>query len=327
MEGNVRLSHGGRIRVNPAGLTTLSASCDNGTVGAGAAGQHRESTMTIPDSITGGVLLLWFILTALSLIFLVYDLEKNTPAMGVMKLAWGLIVLYTGPVGLFVYLLSCRQPMPGTHEMYIAAHWKQSVGSLMHCVAGDATGIILGAIITFHLGLPNGLDLVFEYVMAFVVGLFVFQALFMRSMFGGSYFTAVKKTFFSETVSMNFVMVGMIPVMAILRAKIPGGDDPGGLMFWGISSLATMAGGLTAYPVNSWLVGSGLKHGMMSASTNKPAAGSMHDMAGMTGMDMRHENKKPDVSPTTKLLVFLLSAGFLVLAVWATSYFVTLRLK
>ena len=283
--------------------------------------------MIIPESITGGVLLLWFMLTAASLIFVIYDLEKNTPAMGVMKLAWGLIVLYTGPVGLFIYLLSCRQPMPGTHDAFIAAHWKQSVGSLMHCVAGDATGIILGAIVTFHLGLPNGLDIIIEYIAAFVVGLFVFQALFMRSMFGGSYFTAVKKTFFSETVSMNFVMVGMIPVMAILRAKIPGGDDPGGLMFWGISSLATIAGGLTAYPVNSWLVGSGLKHGMMSASTDKPAAGAMPGMAGMAGMDMHHEDKKPSVPFTTKFFVFLISAGCLVLAVLVTSYFVTLRLK
>ena len=96
--------------------------------------------MIIPESITGGVLLLWFILTAASLLFVIYDLEKNTPAMGVMKLAWGLIVLYTGPVGLFIYLLSCRQPMPGTHDVYIAAHWKQSVGSLMHCVAGTRRG-------------------------------------------------------------------------------------------------------------------------------------------------------------------------------------------
>ncbi len=283
--------------------------------------------MIIPESITGGVLLLWFILTAASLLFVIYDLEKNTPAMGVMKLAWGLIVLYTGPVGLFIYLLSCRQPMPGTHDVYIAAHWKQSVGSLMHCVAGDATGIILGAIVTFHLGLPNGIDIIIEYIAAFIVGLFVFQALFMRSMFGGSYFTAVKKTFFSETVSMNFVMVGMIPVMAILRAKIPGGDDPGGLMFWGISSLATIAGGLTAYPVNSWLVGSGLKHGMMSASTAKPVEVGMPGMEGMPGMDMHHEEKKPGVSFTTKFLVFLISAACLVLAVWLTSYFVALRLK
>jgi hypothetical protein len=57
------------------------------------------------------------------------------------------------------------------------------------------------------------------------MGLLIFQALFMKSMVRGGYFTAVKKTFFAETVSMNFVMVGMIPVMAIMRMKIPGGDE------------------------------------------------------------------------------------------------------
>ena len=92
-----------------------------------------------------GMLLLWYILTAGSLIFLIWDLSHNTPTMGVMKLAWVLIVLYTGAIGLFIYLLSCRQPMPGTHDQFINSHWKQSVGSLMHCVAGDATGIILAA--------------------------------------------------------------------------------------------------------------------------------------------------------------------------------------
>jgi hypothetical protein len=96
-----------------------------------------------------------------------------------MKLAWILIVLYTGPLGLFIYILSCRQPLAGTHDMFIAPHWKQSVGSLMHCVAGDATGIILGAILTFHLQLPNGIDLIIEYAAAFVVGRLILQAVLM----------------------------------------------------------------------------------------------------------------------------------------------------
>ena len=99
-----------------------------------------------------GMLLLWYILTAASLMVLIWDLTSNTPAMGVMKLAWILVVLYTGPVGLVLYLLACRQPLPGTHEQFIAPHWKQAVGSMMHCVAGDATGIILAAAVVFHFG-------------------------------------------------------------------------------------------------------------------------------------------------------------------------------
>jgi manganese oxidase len=37
------------------------------------------------------------------------------------------------------------------------------VGSTIHCVAGDATGIILAAVITASLDLPMWLDLIVEY--------------------------------------------------------------------------------------------------------------------------------------------------------------------
>lgn len=277
--------------------------------------------MIIPETMAGGALVLWFILTGLSLIYLIYDLETNTPSMWVMKLAWILIVLYMGPIGLFIFLLTCRQPMPGTHDAFIEPHWKQSIGSMMHCVAGDATGIILAAVVTFHLGLPNGLDLIIEYSTAFVVGLLIFQALFLKSMMGGNYLKAIEKTFFSETVSMNFVMVGMIPVMAIMRAKIQGGDDPKGLMFWGISSIAAIAGTMTAYPINSWLVGSGLKHGMMTAASSKPT------MPGMSGMPGGGHHKEPDVTFMKKFGVFLISAAFLIAAVLITSQIVDLKVR
>ena len=74
-----------------------------------------------------GGLTIWYILTAGSLIFLIWDLLNNTPTGNVMKLAWVLVVIYTGPIGLFIYLLSCRQPLPNTHDAFIADRWKQAV--------------------------------------------------------------------------------------------------------------------------------------------------------------------------------------------------------
>lgn len=211
------------------------------------------------------MLTIWYLLTAGSVAFLVWDLLTNTPASRVMKLAWVLVVVYTGPLGLFVYMLTCRQPLPGLHDSFIEAHWKQATGSLLHCVAGDATGIIISAVVVFHLGLPNGIDLIIEYISAFVVGLLIFQALFMRTMFGGNYWQAVCRTFFAETVSMNMVMAGMIPTMVVLMHVCPDADSPYHVLFWGVMSVATIAGMITAYPINSWMVSKGLKHGMMSA--------------------------------------------------------------
>lgn len=275
-----------------------------------------------------GALAIWYLLTAGSLVFLIWDFLTNTPTGTIMKLAWVLVVFYTGPVGLFIYLLSCRQPLPDTHDAFIAAHWKQATGSLLHCIAGDATGIIISAAIVFHFGLPVGIDLIIEYTSAFIVGLFVFQALFMISMYSGNYWMAVRKTFFAETISMNMVMVGMIPTMVILMHVIPGTDNPFNVEFWGVMSLATMAGMVTAYPINLWMVTKGLKHGMMTAipkHKGKVISGGDNDKMDVN-MDMsqrkQHSHQATKVS-TLQLFVILFSTfGVLALSLWVTSLFV-----
>lgn len=211
-----------------------------------------------------GILALWFILTGLSLLFVIWDAATNTPVSWVQKLAWILVTAYTGPLGLFMYLLACRNPGKGMHEAFTRAHWKQAVNSEMHCLAGDATGIIIAAVVVHHFGLPNGIDLIIEYVTAFVFGLLIFQALMMRSMFDGDYLKAIRKTFFAETVSMNCVMVGMIPTMVVLMHRLPDADNPYRATFWFVMGMAAIVGGLTAYPINSWLVKRHLKHGCMT---------------------------------------------------------------
>ncbi len=205
---------------------------------------------------------IWFSLTAVSVIYVAWDLITRTPEMKVMKWGWVLVTLYAGPVAFIVYWLSCREPAPGTHEEFIAPLWKQTVGSTIHCIAGDATGIIVAATITNLLGLPMGLDAAVEYIAGFAFGLLIFQALFMKDMLGGSYWQAVKATWLPEWLSMNAVMAGMIPAMIVLMTRDMSAMEPTSLRFWGVMSLATLVGALLAYPINWWLVKNHLKHGM-----------------------------------------------------------------
>lgn len=209
------------------------------------------------------VLIGWFTLTALSVAYVAWDAFTNNPELTVMKWGWVLVTLYTGLLGAGLYVLSCKEPRPGAHEQFITPLWKQSVGSTIHCLAGDATGIIVAATITALLGLPMWIDLISEYVFGFAFGLFVFQALFMRDMAGGSYRKALRMSFMPEWLSMNMVMAGMIPVMV---AGMMGRDmramEPSELRFWGVMSLGVIVGFVTAYPINVWLVWAGLKHGM-----------------------------------------------------------------
>ncbi|NGX54437.1 MAG: hypothetical protein KR126chlam2_00047 [Chlamydiae bacterium] len=246
-----------------------------------------------------GILILWFILTGLSLIYITYDLIWVTPEAPVMKAGWWLVTLYTGPIGLFLYLLTCKEPMPETHEAFIAPLWKQSIGSEVHCLAGDATGIILAAAILAFFEISPSLEIFIEYVAGFASGLLIFQSLFMKKMMGGNYFQALKTTFYPEWLSMNMIMGGMIPTMVIWSLLIPGSRDPVSLRFWGMMSLASIIGGIAAYPMNHWLVKKGLKHGMTTIRKGETVTMAHHEMA----------SKVSRKELTTKLLLSLLGLG------------------
>src|ERR1700747_2792032 len=86
-----------------------------------------------------GVMLLWFVLTAAALLFVAIDI-RTTPESPVLKWGFVLLTAYTGVVGAFLYVLGCREPLPALHERYVAARWRQTLGSTMHCVAGDGVG-------------------------------------------------------------------------------------------------------------------------------------------------------------------------------------------
>ena len=210
-----------------------------------------------------GVMLLWFILTALSVLFVVIDI-RGTPETSVLKWGFVLLTAYTGPVGAFLYVLGCREPLPGLHERYVATRWRQVLGSTMHCVAGDGLGIMAGAVIASLVHLHGAADIALEYTLGFGFGWSIFQALAMRGMAGGSYKRSLSMTFFPELLSMNFLMAGMVPTMAFGMSRVPVAHNPLRPEFWFIMSMALLVGFVTAYPMNWWLVSHHMKHGMMT---------------------------------------------------------------
>ena len=242
-------------------------------------------------------LVIWFALAALSTAYVAYDQFRNNPEPAVMKWGFILVTLYMGPLGLLLYVLADKEPRPGEHERFTSPLWKQGVGSTIHCVAGDATGIILAAVVTATLGLPMWIDLIIEYLAGFTFGLFIFQSLFMKEMMGGTYLENVRKTFLPEFISMNAMMAGMAPVMSLLMmGRDMRAMEPTELVFWGVMSLGVIAGFAVAYPVNVWMVKRGLKHGLMTERRlggrfdlhPKEHAGQAH------GNDAGHGNGHPE---------------------------------
>lgn len=226
-----------------------------------------------------GAVLVWFVLTGLSVVFISVDI-RSTPAHPVLKWAFVILALFTGPFAAFFYVLGCREPLTGAHEAYVAVRWRQVLGSTMHCAAGDGLGIVAGAAVAAHWRLPVWADLSLEYVLGFGFGWAVFQALAMREMAGGDYLRSLQQTFLPEFLSMNLLMAGMVVTMRFLMPHIDGSADPLAGGFWFVMSMALVAGFILAYPVNWWLVANGLKHGMI---TVRPAGRPTQRSRGLTG--------------------------------------------
>ena len=113
-----------------------------------------------------GIMVLWFVEVAASVVFVAIDILR-TPESPVLKWGFVVVVLFTGPIGLVLYVLSCREPLPGLHADYVRARWRQVVGSTMHCVAGDGIGILVAAAVLAPLRLPAWVDVLGEYGLGF----------------------------------------------------------------------------------------------------------------------------------------------------------------
>ncbi|MDD5579984.1 MAG: DUF4396 domain-containing protein [Methylobacter sp.] len=270
----------------------------------------------------------WLMIAVLCAAYVAWDQFSGNPEPTVMKWGFVLITLYMGPIGLLLYIMADKEPEPGTHEAFVKPLWKQGVGSTVHCVAGDATGIILAAVVVAMIGLPMWLDLIIEYSAGFAFGLFIFQALFMRKMMGGSYMENVRKSFMPEFTSMNAMMAGMAPVMALLmmgrdmRAMWPG--EP---LFWAVMSIGICMGFATAYPVNIWLVSKAMKHGLMTVRDHSSSAEGHHHQdhdQGGTSSGSQHNGKKPTRAQLTAVAGF--TCLMLIAGLSLPSVFVNLRL-
>ena len=264
-------------------------------------------------------LVAWFILAFACTAYVAIDQYRNNPEPVVMKWGFILVTLYTGPIGLLLYVLADKEPRPGEHEEFIRPLWKQGVGSTIHCVAGDATGIILAAVITAVLGLPMWIDLIVEYLAGFAFGLFIFQSLFMQSMMGGTYWANVRRTFLPELISMNFMMAGMAPVMSFLMmSRDMRAMEPSQLLFWGVMSLGVTAGYALAYPSNVWMVATQLKHGLMTE--RRPGTRFAHHAAHASHKGRRHymqsDATRPQLAAVGGVSILALLIGMVAPANW-----------
>ncbi len=197
--------------------------------------------------------------------------------MWIMNLVWPITGLYAGPIALFAYYkvgrLSTRRAVeaakargeepPGKRKPF----WQKVALGASHCGGGCTLADIVGewTLLAFPLTL-FGMKMfgawVVDYFLALLFGIFFqyFTIAPMRDLSLGEGLAAASK---ADVLSLTAWQVGMYGWMAIATFLIFGHElEKTSPVFWFMMQIAMLAGFLTSYPVNWWLIRSGIKEAM-----------------------------------------------------------------
>lgn len=226
------------------------------------------------------------ILASISLVFaaicslmIVIDILRGyRQHMWIMNVVWPVTALYSGPLGLWAYFaigrLSTRQAMQAAREKGKQPAAKsrpfwQAVGlAATHCGSGCTLGDLLaeGVVLSFVpltlFGHKIFAAWAVDFAFAFLIGIAFqyFTITPMKHLSPGKGLVAALK---ADTLSLISWQVGMYGWMAIVTFVLFGREleksDP---VFWFMMQIAMIAGFLTSYPVNWWLVKAHIKERM-----------------------------------------------------------------
>jgi hypothetical protein len=223
------------------------------------------------------------LLGAMCAAWVLVDVLRHLQKMMVMNVVWPVTALFGTLMTVFGYLrfgraISCETamaPSPAKHQPFAAIVGKAA----LHCGAGCMIGDLVAEWLAFLMpgvavwfGWKTLFDnkiiavWVLDFVFAFLLGI-VFQYFAIQPMRhlsrGAGILAAVK----ADALSLTSWQIGMYGLMALAQfwvlpkafghaAEV---DSP---EFWFVMQLAMVAGFCTAYPVNWWLIGSGVKEEM-----------------------------------------------------------------
>ncbi len=215
----------------------------------------------------------WYVFGMAAALWVLYDSYfVNVNVNAALKWAWPVIVFFFSIIGFVLYIWTCRPSRIGhiqnreeqaqVHHRYVTTHFRRVIGSAIHCVGGDGLGIMTAMVIARLLDMAFWNEFWFEYAAGFAFGWFIFQYKSMTRM-TDSKAMALWMGGRAEFFSMMTVMAGMGIVMAYVTPMVVG-EQPGPdtFAFWGFGALGLFVGFVLTYPMNSWLVRIGWKHGM-----------------------------------------------------------------
>ena len=217
-------------------------------------------------------------LGGLCALIIALDLLAGHPQkMWIMNLVWPITALYAGPLALWGYFTAGRlstqhaveaakarnEDPPGKKKPF----WQMVALGATHCGAGCTLADIVAewALFLFPLtlfGMKIFGSWTVDYFVALAFGI-VFQFFTIAPMRGLSLGKGLLAAAKADFLSLTAWQVGMYGWMAIATFLIFGHEiEKTNPVFWFMMQIAMLAGFLTAYPVNWWLLRAGIKEKM-----------------------------------------------------------------
>lgn len=207
--------------------------------------------------------------------WIAWDVSRKPPHMKVMAVVWPLCALF-GSIPLLLFYR--RWGRTHGHDEDVPYAVSVAKGTL-HCGAGCSLGDIIAetsALWAPAVLIPFGLGWLFserifagwayDFVWAFALGI-IFQYFAIVPMRQLSMGEGLKAAVKADAASLTAWQVGMYGLMAIAQFwffphTFGTTPDAGTPVFWFAMQFAMIAGFVTAYPVNWWLISSGIKERM-----------------------------------------------------------------
>ena len=189
--------------------------------------------------------------------------------MWIMNLVWPITALYSGPLGLLAYFTLGRAATKNRskEDQDQKPFWQSVIVGTLHCGAGCSLGDLIAEWTLFFFpltlfGMKIFATWALDYILAFLIGI-AFQYFTIKPMKGLSTKNGLIAALKADSSSLTAWQVGMYGWMALVVFVFFGHElEKTRAMFWFMMQIAMLAGFLTSYPVNWWLIRSRIKERM-----------------------------------------------------------------
>lgn len=208
-------------------------------------------------------------LSVICLAIILIDVLKHPQRMKIMNVVWPVTALYAGPAAVWFYLTIGKRPAHenGQNAKQKSQVWQSVLKGALHCGSGCTLGDLIAAlsIAFFSIKLfssPLATDWILEYIAALVTGI-VFQYYAIKPMKKLLPKDALIAALKADALSLTFWQIGMYGWMAIadffIFHHLLNATEPA---FWLMMQIGMLCGLATAFPINWWLIKSGIKEAM-----------------------------------------------------------------